>query len=126
MGLTALTSSKNASFVYPVKVVVEADRAVIYVMSSPLGIAAYELTISETTAIKGTHRDNVDIYPNPAKSVVNFSKEMKSVRLFDISGKLVKRASNVSQINVSDLNGLYIINGTDKNGNSIYKKVNIK
>ena len=125
-GLTALISSKNASFVYPVKVKVEAERAVIYVMSSPLGVAAYELTISETTAIKGTQRDNVDIYPNPASSVVNFTKEMKSVRIFDMSGRLIKRTTNVSRINVSDLKGLYIINGIDKDGNSVHRKVSIK
>ncbi len=124
-GLTALTSSKNASFVYPVKVVVEAERAVIYVMSSPLGIAAYELTIT-TTAIGDTPADKVTLYPNPADNVVNFSTEMTTVQLFDISGKLVKEAFNVTQLNVSDLSGVFIVKAVDKNGNSVYEKLFVK
>ena len=124
-GLTALTSSKNASFVYPVKVVVEAERAVIYVMSSPLGVAAYELTIT-TTAIGDTPADKVTLYPNPADNVVNFSTEMTTVQLFDISGKLVKEAFNVTQLNVSDLSGVYIVKAIDKNGNSVYEKLFVK
>ncbi|MEN8115481.1 MAG: T9SS type A sorting domain-containing protein [Bacteroidota bacterium] len=68
----------------------------------------------------------VTVYPNPASDVLYFSKEMQTVKVFDISGRLVKQAINVSRINVNDLSGLYIVNGMDREGNVTHTKVLVK
>ncbi len=56
------------------------------------------------------------IYPNPSNDKIYFASEMEVVEMFDVSGKIVKNAMNVSQLNVSDLpNGIYFIRiKTDK------------
>lgn len=52
------------------------------------------------------------IYPNPAKDVLNInsSEEVKSISVFNISGREVKRYKDSKQIDVSNLSsGIYII-----------------
>jgi hypothetical protein len=62
------------------------------------------------------------MFPNPAKDQVNFSKK-DDYMVYDVSGRLVKQATNTQSINISDLTpGLYLIN----NSNGISKKLLIK
>jgi hypothetical protein len=57
------------------------------------------------------------IYPNPASSVVRFSEEISSVRLFSCNGKLLKNLQSVSHVDVSDLrSGIYLIELRMKSG----------
>ncbi len=69
------------------------------------------------------------VYPNPAKDVLNISNsinaEINSVIVTDINGRTVKQAnSNVSQINVSDLNaGVYFVNINSNEGSTTKKIV---
>ena len=91
----------------------------------------------ETTVIFSTEEAlveleaNFNIYPNPAKSMVNIESSLKGeaqVNIFDMTGRCVKEVSvsdmsNVS-INVEDLNkGVYFISIQQDNSNNIQKLV---
>ncbi|WP_167618100.1 T9SS type A sorting domain-containing protein [Maribellus sediminis] len=122
-GLSATTATKNTSFAYPASVDVQQDTAFIYVMSANMGIAKYALSMVATGIQDDFTADQVNIYPNPATSVINFSKEMSTVQIFDISGRVAKEATNVSRMSVSELKGMYIVNATDSQGNRTIKKL---
>ena len=67
-----------------------------------------------------------NVYPNPAKSVINIastSNEVFGVSVYDLLGKQVLRAENVkSQLNISSLNpGLYVLNMTQGSNSSTQK-----
>src|SRR5690606_23822341 len=68
------------------------------------------------------------IYPNPVKDVLNISNsngaEINSLTIVDINGRTVKQInSNISQINISDLNaGVYFVNINSTEGN-LTKKI---
>ncbi len=68
-----------------------------------------------TTGIKNNISDNkVNIYPNPAKDIININNSNNSVlSIFDITGKQIlckKLNSNNSKINVSNLlSGVYFV-----------------
>ena len=63
---------------------------------------------------------NVKIYPNPAKDIIkidkNTNQNIKSVKLFSLSGQMIKEFSK-ENIDVSDIsNGTYFINITFEDG----------
>lgn len=63
---------------------------------------------------------NLKIYPNPAKNIIkierNTNQNIKSVKLFSISGQIIKELSK-ENINVSDIsNGTYILKITFEDG----------
>ena len=69
-----------------------------------------------------------NVYPNPAKSVVNItstSNEAFGVSVYNLLGKQVLRVENVqSQLNISSLNpGLYFLNMTQGSNISTQKLV---
>jgi len=81
-----------------------------------------------TLNIEQFNANEISIYPNPAKNVVNISanSEIKMVRVLDITGKLVltENALSNNSINVSNLKtGVYILNVTLANGNQSTKKL---
>lgn len=64
-------------------------------------------------------KNNLKVYPNPAVDVVNLTanKEIKSVNIYDLSGKKVKTVNDAKQINVSNLaKGTYILQAYYGNG----------
>jgi len=122
-GLSATNATKNVSFAYPASVDVQQDTAFIYVMSANMGIAKYALSLVPTGIQDAFAKDDVRIYPNPATSVIRFSKKMENVMIFDISGRKVKEAINVEQMNVTELRGLYIVNATDERGDRTVQKL---
>jgi len=70
------------------------------------------------------NKNKLSIYPNPTSDAVNFSQEVTSVHIYDMSGKLIKSLSNTNKINIRDLtSGTYIINYLDKNGNVNIDKI---
>ncbi len=68
---------------------------------------------------------SVDIYPNPATDVVYFKGEkMDKIDLYDLNGKLLISEYNTTLINVGNLpNGVYIVNATNINGKTIFKRI---
>ena len=88
-----------------------------------------DFSVTATTASVDSHlASSFSVYPNPAKDVLNISNsigaEINAVIVTDINGRTVKQAnSNVSQINISDLNaGVYFVN-INSNEGSLTKKV---
>lgn len=90
-------------------------------------VATTTLAVNET---QGNQLESVKIYPNPAKNFVklelpNNIKDF-NVEISDMSGKLVLKTENETEINVSDLqNGVYLcsIKANDEN---ITRKIVIK
>ncbi len=121
-----LGAATNTSFMYPVAVDAMAEMVYVYVMAPNNGIACYKVTIGTGTAINKNKADEVSFYPNPATEVVHFTKEMASVKLYDMSGKFVKEVNGVTQVNVSSLRGYYVILATDQQGNSLKKVLLVK
>jgi hypothetical protein len=64
-----------------------------------------------------TKNDAVQLYPNPANSVLNIAAAEKvNVSVMSIDGKLLMNQNNAKQLNVSALaNGLYIIKMYNQN-----------
>ncbi|MCU7616547.1 M28 family peptidase [Chryseobacterium sp. PBS4-4] len=90
-------------------------------------VATTTLSVNET---QGSQLESVKIYPNPAKNIVklelpNNIKDFK-VEISDMSGKLVLKTENETEINVSELqNGVYVCS-IKANGENITRKIVIK
>ncbi|AZA52151.1 S8/S53 family peptidase [Chryseobacterium sp. G0201] len=96
------------------------------------GFGGYFVKTNSTTLGVNDTKDNsgVNVYPNPAKSVVNVSlgKASKAtVTVHDASGKLVRNAditSTSNKVNVSDLvSGTYVFTITLDNNSKVVKKI---
>lgn len=68
---------------------------------------------------------NISLYPNPVKSIANFSEEVSNIKITDLSGRTVKQIpASAKTIDVETLEkGTYIITATNKAGNTITKKL---
>lgn len=77
-----------------------------------------ELSVSEL------NKNEMTIYPNPVKDVINFSEELSNIMISDTSGKIIKQNfTSTTNINVSNLSkGNYIMTGISKSRNRISKK----
>ena len=52
----------------------------------------------------------ISFYPNPARSIINFEKEVADVSLLNLEGKVVLTDENIKQIDISNLAaGVYIL-----------------
>lgn len=53
---------------------------------------------------------DVEYYPNPTSNLINFSQQVSKVTFFDLTGREVKSAVEVAQLDVSDLEeGTYLM-----------------
>lgn len=75
---------------------------------------------------------DVSVYPNPANNILNIrlnnsNTTLKSVQLYDVTGKRVFNSNTASTIDVSNFSrGLYILKVEANNGSALNKKVIIK
>lgn len=73
---------------------------------------------------------NISVYPNPTSGIINIveskgNSKIKSISVYDISGKLIQSINNVSSIDISNLNnGLYTLQIHTSNGIAT-KQVNL-
>lgn len=88
------------------------------------------VTIILTDNIETLSKNNIEIYPNPAKNILNISSkngQIKTIDIFDISGKQVKCLETDKEqlsINIADLKqGVYFIKLNTKNGVSTHKLI---
>ena len=67
----------------------------------------------------------ISLYPNPVKSIANFSEEVSNIKITDLTGRTVKQIpASATSVNVATLEkGNYIITGTTKAGNTVTKKL---
>lgn len=103
---------------------------ILYVVSTDNGFGAYKiegLDISRPI-IGSTPRNTYDkltVYPNPATDVITISEQANLVKIFNTTGQLVKELYNTNTINVSDLQGIYIMNIETVNGNAT-RRISVK
>ena len=74
-----------------------------------------------------TVMEDFTVYPNPTKSVINltnFNKQVKNVKLVDVTGKIIYKSTNTQPIHVRDFSkGLYILKIESQTGEVSSKKV---
>ncbi len=74
-------------------------------------------------SIESTTMKNIDIYPNPASGILNFSDTPDKIKLYNIKGRFIKQYNETKSIDVSGLpNGFYILKINSSN-NIIFKKL---
>jgi hypothetical protein len=73
--------------------------------------------------VKPVADENLYVYPNPAKSVLNVKNaKYADITVMNMDGRVVRMARNISWVNVSDLaNGMYSVTIKDGNRISIQK-----
>lgn len=85
------------------------------IFNSPLSNNEYNLTLS----------DKISIYPNPTKSILNFSEKVREVTVYDLSGRIMKTVKTT--LNVLDIssipNGNYILKVVTEKGEKFIKKI---
>lgn len=65
-----------------------------------------------------------EVYPNPMNNTLYINGDVKDVTIFNAVGQQVLFVENANEINVEDLSeGLYFVRISDKNGNSMVKKI---
>ena len=84
------------------------------------------VNITATVGIEENEDNNISIFPNPAKDMLNITSEkaINQIDVYDVNGKLVKSYTNVNNnINIKDLaTGVYMLNITTEDG-QVSKKI---
>ena len=81
---------------------------------------------SDVRTVMNTDKISLGIYPNPATDVVNIAAwaNIKSMQLFDVSGRMLSDLKPQAVINVSALQrGTYILKVQMKNGEMLMEKI---
>ena len=71
-----------------------------------------EVTITETVGIEEIHSLASNVFPNPTNGIIQIesTKEIKTISILSLRGKLVKKESLSNKVDISNLkNGIYII-----------------
>ena len=112
----ATTNSNNAKakgwqVIYYADYYTQADT-----ISSTIGTFNCDGTIPEedTTSISEINISNIELYPNPANSMLTIKNATENVQIFDITGREIMHVENkgeaLLQINVSNLSkGMYFV-----------------
>ncbi len=83
-----------------------------------------------STSVEDYVVEEIHFYPNPARNILYIEDDnnIKTVSIFDLSGKLLTTLSNkCSSINLQGINpGIYIVEFTLKNKSTIHSKLMIK
>ncbi|MEI7562445.1 MAG: T9SS type A sorting domain-containing protein [bacterium] len=85
----------------------------------------YVHVIPAITGIEETDRNQVSIYPNPAKDIlyINGAEKFQYIEIYSIIGESVLKIKESNEVNITSLApGTYIITLIDTNGNTIRKK----
>lgn len=91
-------------------------------------ITAYNwfLTLSNENFIPNSDTDNLQIFPNPTKNIINIKNitEIENIKIFDYLGKeVLTQTENNNEINVENLSkGIYLIEINSEN-RKVYKKL---
>lgn len=63
-----------------------------------------------SSTIRSKQKNEIKLYPNPAKDIVYFSQNIDFVELYHSSGQLIKTKLNTNHLNIGELSpGLYLI-----------------
>ena len=96
------------------------------VIVSDLGTQSIPVFIDETIIV-GVDENlaaSFEVYPNPMNNTLYINGEVQDVTIFNAVGQQVLFVEKMNEINVADLSeGLYFVRISDKNGNSVVKKI---
>ena len=92
---------------------------------SSLGTQTLSVKInSELLGVAENLSASFEVYPNPMNNTLYINGEVRDVTIFNAVGQQVLFVENANEIDVTDLNeGLYFVRFSDKNGNSVVKKI---
>ncbi|MBR5778006.1 MAG: leucine-rich repeat domain-containing protein [Bacteroidales bacterium] len=85
--------------------------------------ATYIATFEEAVGIENIDvLDNLTIYPNPTKGILNFSMEVEKIEVMDMMGKMIMEFYNVSEINIASLpKGVYCLKLSYNDKTTVHK-----
>jgi len=100
-------------------------------VTDDLGCEQSSLALQANLSVHEVANNDIDIYPNPANSVINITSNNSDINSFDLYnaiGELMFTKSNINskvmRINRNDLNsGIYISKITDANGNAVVRNI---
>ena len=79
------------------------------------------------TSINAVLEKTTIFYPNPVKDVLYFTAQMEQISIYTLQGQLISSYQNAEKINMSGYaKGMYILQATDKLGNKISDKIEIR
>ncbi len=122
------------------------DQSLVYLISDSMEYVSYTVTVSTVatdiwgvqmaepytfdfkswaTAIEDFEQPDVVIYPNPASDILNIQgMDVASVRIYNLTGQLIKEVYDTSVINVSDVEpGSYALIVSDRTDNTARKMI---
>ncbi len=86
-----------------------------------------ELTSGPISSVSKVVNEAINIYPNPAKDVLNVTPSVYKTEFYSLEGQLLYSVVNVYEIPLSTFNkGMYVVRLTDKAGNIVSKKLVIQ
>lgn len=76
------------------------------------------------TSVDENNVASFEVYPNPMNNTLYINGDVQDVTIFNAVGQQVLFVESRNEINVEDLSeGLYFVKISDKNGNSVVKKI---
>ena len=118
------TTPVTATFAVPADAVVNKTlgmRVIMRYNTAPTGpcdsftygeVEDYSVLIYETLAVADVKKNNISVYPNPAKDAINITNVSSKTKfeIYSISGQLVNQGTTDGKVNVSKLGkGVYIL-----------------
>ncbi|HET9571088.1 MAG TPA: InlB B-repeat-containing protein [Bacteroidales bacterium] len=97
--------------------------ATLYLYTGENGYGVYEFKINSSTGIDILKNNPVKI--SIVDRTVNFNKEVASVAVYTVAGQLVKKATNVSSVDLAT-NGLFLVKTTTHERETFTHKVVVK
>lgn len=121
----------------PVRIFDLGESSFSYTMSDPnnaVTITAVDFVNNSNSYTKGLSdnkkdlfTDDINIYPNPAKDVLNVTPSVYKTEFYTLEGQLLYSVVNIHEIPLSTFNkGMYVLRLTDKVGNIVSKKLVIQ
>ncbi|GAB1416635.1 hypothetical protein MASR2M117_20410 [Paludibacter sp.] len=105
------------------------NNPIIYVVSTNNGFGAYKVEGLELDPVSGvkniSNQPDIHIFPNPVKDIVNISETVKSIKLLNVSGQLVKEAFMTTKLSVEGLQGVYLLQIESEKG-KVTKRIIVK
>ncbi len=83
---------------------------------------------AQSLTLNNNEFSKINMYPNPANDVISFNKDLKSIKIYDLTGKVVFENNLIyyrgSLLNISNIsNGIFIVGIKGMNDKSQYIKL---
>jgi len=97
--------------------------ATLYLYTGENGYGVYEFKINDGSGVNNVKNSILKICV--VDRTVNFDKQVASVTVYSVAGQLVKKANNVSSVDVAT-NGVFLVKATTHEGETVIHKVIVK